>query len=71
MVRKYSEDAIKRKRDYDKQYIKEKIRQITISFNAESEEDAKIREWLDSKGRGKITGYIKGLIKEDMQKAGE
>jgi hypothetical protein len=70
-VPKLSETAKKNKAAYDKQYQHENVSRLSIFFNKGDEEDQKILGWLEDKGRGNKSGYVKGLIREDMQKAGK
>lgn len=37
-----------------------------ISFNPANDEDMKLWEFLIAKGKGKVSPYIKSLIKKDM-----
>lgn len=61
----YSENA-----DYQKAYQKQ-LHRILISFNPKKEEDMKLWEFLRSKGERKQIPYIKKLIAQDMNGAGD
>lgn len=52
---------------YQKEYhnaMKHKL----ISFNPNDPEDMRLYQFLMSKGKGKVTAYIKSLIRKDMEK---
>lgn len=51
--------------EYNKKYQKT-LNRILISFNPKNEEDVKMWEFLQEKGKMKRIPYIKGLIKKDM-----
>ena len=57
------------KNAYHLQYGKDRIKKRVIDFNVGSDEDMKILNHLDEKPNK--SRYVKGLIKEDMVKAGE
>ena len=44
-------------------YVKEKVKRKTISFYPVERD---ILEWADAQGN--VNGYIKGLIREDMER---
>lgn len=56
--------------EHDQKYIQDNIKFINISLNKKKPEDMEIYEWLNSKGSRGKGAYIKGLIIEDMKKAG-
>lgn len=68
---KLSDEAKRRKAGYDKQYQHENVSRMSIFFNKGNPEDVEMMEWLDEKGKRNKTGYVKGLIREDMKKAGK
>ena len=49
---------------YMNQYEKENIRQIRLKINRKTEPE--LIEWIEKQGN--IQGYIKRLIREDMEK---
>ena len=49
--------------EYLNQYEKENIRQIRLKINRKTEPE--LLEWLEK--RGNIQGYIKRLIRDDME----
>ena len=52
---------------YQNEYHKA-MKHKLISFNPNDPEDMKLYEYLMSKGKGKVTSYIKDLIRKDMSK---
>jgi len=71
MSRHLSPEAKSKKQAYDIRYARDNITRKYIPFNRNSEDDARLLEWLDKKGSGKVTGYIKGLISDDMARSGK
>jgi len=67
---KLSDYARKNKYAYNTKYMKKMIKQRTISFNQSDPEDMKLYDWI-GKQKPSGTQYIKGLVREDMNKAGE
>ena len=57
----YSENA-----EYQKSYQRT-LKRLMISFNPKNDDDVVLWEHLQSKGKGKIVPYIKGLIRKDMK----
>lgn len=53
---------------YDKQYLKEHIIRKTIPFNRDKKDDMELLAYIESKGNGQFTSYVKALIREDMKK---
>ena len=51
---------------YVEGYLKENIKQVRVSLN--KRHDADIIEWLEEQGNA--SGYIKRLIRTDMEKNG-
>lgn len=68
-MRKLSEEAKQRKAAYDADYIKKNIKQWTISFNLNDDEDMKIYHYIKGKPNG--TRYIKNLVLEEKARSGE
>ena len=57
--------ALKNKREYDKNYARQKLQGKCITFNRTVPEDMELFEWVNSQPEaGNI--YIKNLIREDM-----
>lgn len=56
----------KGKYEYDKNYAKEKLQQIKLSLNKET--DAELISWIEKQQNKQ--GYIKMLIKRDMEENG-
>ena len=54
---------------YDIQYARDNITRKFLCFNNNDEEDKKVLDWLNGKGKGNVNGYVKRLIREDMEKA--
>ena len=54
------------KGEYDKEYNKANVTRKFIPFNKNNPEDVALLEWVNAKGKGKVTEYIKSLIREDM-----
>ena len=52
---------------YQNEYHKA-MKHKLVSFNPNDPEDMKLYEYLMSKGKGKVTAYIKDLIRKDMSK---
>lgn len=69
MPRNLSDESKAKKKVYDKNYMREHVRQRTIGFNEGDPEDMKLYHWIGKQPNG--TKYIKDLVREDMQKAGE
>ena len=69
--RKMSEASKQRKAAYDMQYAKSNIVRKFIPFNKTVSEEAKMLDWLDGKGQGKMARYVKDLIYDDMKKSEE
>lgn len=55
----------KEKYEYDKNYAKEKLQQIKLSLNKET--DAELISWIEKQQNKQ--GYIKMLIREDMKRS--
>jgi hypothetical protein len=53
--------------EYLNQYEKENIRQIRLKINRKTEPE--LLEWIEEQGN--IQGYIKRLIREDMEREKE
>jgi hypothetical protein len=53
--------------EYLNQYEKENIRQIRLKINRKTEPE--LLEWIEKQGN--IQGYIKQLIREDMEREKE
>ena len=51
---------------YDTEYNKANVTRKFIPFNKNNPEDVALLEWVNAKGKGKVTEYIKSLIREDM-----
>lgn len=58
-----------RKQAYDKEYYKNFIQRKVLNFNRTIPEDAELLEWLETRGAGEMSQYIKSLIRADMEKA--
>ena len=71
MPRRLSKEALEHKMAYDKEYARKNITRKSIVFNKNDPDDARMVDYLDSKGERKISGYVKGLIQDDMNKSGE
>ena len=71
MPPKLSDKAKKNKAVYDKKYQHENVQRMSIFFNKGNKEDMEMIAWLDEKGKGNKSGYVKELIREDMNKAGK
>lgn len=71
MPQKLSDAARKNKATYDKKYQAENVTRKSIFFNKGNPEDLEMLEWLKEKGERRISGYVKGLIRDDMNKAGK
>jgi hypothetical protein len=69
MKRKMSEDAKARKMAYDLQYSQAHIVKRVIDFNKASKDDMEILDHLDTKPNK--ARYVKGLIRDDMDKGGK
>lgn len=64
----------KAKGDFDQgkyvvDYMKENIKQVRVSLNRTKDEDNEIIHWLESQPEG-ASGYIKRLIRNDMNNGG-
>ncbi len=68
---KLSDEAKKRKAEYDKRYQQDNVSRMSIFFNKGNTEDVEMMEWLDEKGKRNKSGYVKSLIRDDMRKAGK
>ena len=68
---KLIDTAKKNKAAYDAQYQHENVSRKSIFFNKGNPEDVKMLDWLDRKGKRQISGYVKDLIRDDMQRSGE
>lgn len=53
-----------KKQAYDQQYEKTNLRQIKLNINRKTEPE--LLEWIEKQEN--IQGYIKNLIREDMEK---
>lgn len=51
---------------YDTEYNMNNVTRKFIPFNKNNPEDVALLEWVNAKGKGKVTEYIKSLIREDM-----
>lgn len=51
---------------YDTEYNMNNVTRKFIPFNKNNPEDMALLEWVNAKGKGKVTEYIKSLIREDM-----
>ena len=49
---------------YDEKYIRENVQKIALNLNRRTESD--LIEWLNAKTNR--NGYIKGLIREDIER---
>lgn len=67
MGQKLSEQALQNKKNYNKEYAKKNFRYKNVQFNINYKEDIELLEWIQSRPEGGNT-YIKGLIREDMQR---
>ena len=56
---------------YDTEYNMTNVTRKFIPFNKNNPEDVALLEWVNAKGKGKVTEYIKSLIREDMKKKGK
>ena len=54
------------KNKYDQEYNKAHIRRKFIPFNDTKQEDKELLAWLSEQGN--VTQYVKGLIREDMER---
>lgn len=61
-----SEAGIKAKREYDKNYLKENVKKISVSFNKNLTEDMELFEHLHAQSN--IQKYVKDLIAKDLKK---
>lgn len=68
---KLSDEAKRRKAEYDKQYQQDNVSRVSIFFNKGNPEDVEMMAWLDKKGKRNKSGYVKGLIRDDMSKTGK
>ena len=50
---------------YDREYIKNNVMRIDITFNRKKEDDMELIEWL-RRIDGSMVSYIKRLIRQDM-----
>lgn len=66
-MRKLSPAARERKAAYDAKYREQNVTRKSVYFNKNNPEDQEMVRHLDSKGQRNISGYIKDLIKEDME----
>ena len=67
MAVKRTEQGMKNKRAYDKEYLKKYIKQKTIMFNTKSQDDMAMLDWVKNQPEDG-TKYIKRLIWEDMKR---
>lgn len=51
---------------YDTEYNMTNVTRKFIPFNKNNPEDVALLDWVNAKGKGKVTEYIKSLIREDM-----
>ena len=51
---------------YDTEYNMNNVTRKFIPFNKNNPEDMALLEGVNAKGKGKVTEYIKSLIREDM-----
>jgi len=70
-MRKLSQESKERKAAYDREFSKKNVTRKSIYFNKTDPEDVRMVEHLNQKGERRISGYVKGLIREDMEKSGE
>lgn len=64
-----SDEAKRKKAAYDTSYVLAHITQKRINFNDQIPEDVEMLSWVNKQpNQGQ---YLKGLIREDMQKAGK
>ena len=69
MPQKLSDEAQRKKNEYNSKYVVTHQSQRKIIFNDTIPEDMEMRDWLDSQPN--INQYLKGLIRDDMNKAGK
>lgn len=69
MPQKLSDEAQRKKNEYNSKYVVAHQSQRKIIFNDTIPEDMEMRDWLDSQPN--INQYLKGLIRDDMNKAGK
>ena len=62
-----SAEALKNKREYDKQYQRENFKGKYITFNKKVPEDMEMYEWIRTRPE-QGNCYIKRLIREDMER---
>lgn len=55
------------KYEIDQKYIKENLKRVLITFNKKKPADMELVDHLQ-KQPSSMAGYIKGLIREDMEK---
>lgn len=58
------------KYSYDKAYLQENTTRVSLVFNKRKPDDLILMEWLKAQAEGS-NGYIKRLIREDMEKTAE
>ena len=64
-----SPEAKQRKQAYDSKYVVEHIVQKKLNLNKAIPEDEEMIKWIDSKPNQ--NQYLKGLVRDDMKKAGK
>lgn len=69
MPQKLSDEAQRKKNAYNSKYVVAHQSQRKIIFNDTIPEDMEMCDWLDSQPN--INQYLKGLIRDDMNKAGK
>ena len=69
--RNLSKEALQHKMEYDRKYATDNVTRKSIYFNKNDPDDIRMVSFLDNKGKRNISGYVKGLIKEDMKQSGE
>ena len=67
MAQYRSPEALKNKREYDKEYNKKYFKQKTVVFNTQFPDDIALFEWIRTRPEGG-NQYIKRLVREDMAK---
>ena len=56
------------KKTYDIEYAKKHIERKFLAFNMNDPDDLTLLYWLDGIGKGNVNEYIKGLIRDDMNR---
>ena len=54
------------KKTYDVEYAKAHVKRKFIPFNDQNPDDARLLSWLSNQDN--VTQYIKGLIRDDMNR---